>query len=90
VSAKVSTTLKVLTEVREEQRLMREEQRMLREEQRLVRDEQRLLREAFEREMRAVAAVLTDVRELLKERLDLRDDMRDHERRISALERRTG
>jgi hypothetical protein len=76
MSGKVTGTLKALLEIREEQRRMREE---LTE-----------LKGSVVGELQGVTAVLVDVRDLLRDRLDLRDEVRDHERRIAALERRTG
>lgn len=90
---KISNTLQALLELREEQRKMREEQRMIRQEQVLLREHVigRLesMETTFSREIRGVAGVLVDVRELLRDRLDLRDQVGDHERRLTALERRT-
>ena len=76
MSGKVSTTLKVLGELRAEQAR--------------TRDEVERLREVVATELRAVAAVMIDVRDMLRDRLDVRDEGRDHERRIAALERRAG
>ncbi len=55
-----------------------------------IRDRQDSLENTVMTEMRAVAAVLQDVRDLLRDRLDVRDTVVDHERRIAALERRAG
>lgn len=88
MTGKVSTTLKVLNELRDEQRRVRAEMGHVREEVAHVRDEVVQLGQVVTTELRAVAGVMVDVRELLRERLDLRDDVRDHERRIAALERR--
>jgi len=55
-----------------------------------IRDRQDSLEHTVVTEMRAVAAVLHDVRDILRDRLDVRDTVVDHERRIAALERRTG
>ncbi len=41
-------------------------------------------------ELTALARVIGDVRDLLRDRLDLRDRVDDHERRLHSLEGRTG
>ncbi len=84
---KISNTLKALIELREEQRKMREEQALFHGQ---VVGRLESIETTFSREMRAVAGVLVDVRNLLRDRLDLRDQVGDHERRLTALERRTG
>ena len=83
---KISSTLKALLELREEQRKMHEEQILLREQ---VIGRIDSLETTFSREMRAVTGVLVDVRELLRDGL-VRDQIADHERRLTALERRAG
>jgi len=81
--AKVSQTLRALLEIRDEQRRSRADHERLRGEVVQMRDE-------VTHELRGVSAVLVDVRDLLRERLDLRDQVGDHERRLTALEKRTG
>ena len=76
MTGKVSNTLRALNELRDEQARTG------------ARIEQ--LEQVVSSELRAVAAVLIDVRDLLRDRLDVRDEFRDHERRIAALERRAG
>lgn len=81
MTGKVSGMLKALIEIRDEQRRVREAQQQTNE---------RI--DALERtvatELRSVGAVLIDVRDLLRDRLDVRDQVHDHEHRIAALERR--
>lgn len=74
--AKVSPTLRALLELRDEQR----------------RTNARLdaLESSLAGELRAVGSVLVDVRDLLRDRLDVRDRVEDHERRIASLERAGG
>lgn len=74
--AKVSPTLRVLFELRDEQR----------------RTNARLdaLESSLAGELRSVGSVLVDVRDLLRDRLDVRDRVEDHERRIASLERAGG
>ncbi len=81
--AKVSRTLRALLEIRDEQRRSRAGHERLRGEVVQMRDE-------VTHELRGVSAVLVDVRDLLRERLDLRDQVGDHERRLTALEKRAG
>ena len=88
-------TLKVLNEIRDEQRRMRQDIVGLRADVAGLRDEMAgvparvdHLEGALTTELRAVGAVLVDVRDLLRDRLDVRDTVNDHERRIRALERR--
>lgn len=81
--AKVSQTLRALLEIRDEQRRSRADHERLRGEVVQMRDE-------VTHELRGVSAVLVDVRDLLRERLDLRDQVGDHERRLTALEKRAG
>ncbi|MFO0713323.1 MAG: hypothetical protein U0353_25940 [Sandaracinus sp.] len=76
MSGKVSSTLRVLMQIRDEQAAMRARMDAL--------------ESTVTLEMRAVASVLVDVRDLLRDRLDVRDTVRDHEQRIAALERRVG
>lgn len=97
MSGKVSSTLKALHEMRQEQQRMREQlaemhgtvmalgENMVALGERTHEQAVRLATEVHD-----VNATLVDVRELLRARLDLRDEVRDHERRIAALERRTG
>ncbi len=76
MSGKVSNTLKVLMEIRDRQDSLEASVASL--------------EQTVTTEMRAVAAVLLDVRDILRDRLDVRDTVVDHERRIAALERRAG
>lgn len=61
MSGKVTGTLKALLEIREEQRRMREELTELKG-----------IEERVVGELQGVSAVLVDVRDLLRDRLDLR------------------
>jgi hypothetical protein len=87
---KVSPTLRALLEIRDELR----EHRRLTDERfaeltgRVARLETGVTAHAtrVSTELVEVTAVMKDVRELLRERLDLRDRVEDHEQRIAALE----
>jgi chromosome segregation ATPase len=94
---KVSRTLQVLIEMREEQRHMRKDIAELRHGLTEVRDEVGEVRDGLAQlttvvttELGATAAILRDIRTLLRDRLDLRDRVDDHEGRIRKLERRSG
>lgn len=76
MSGKVSSTLKVLMEIRDRQDSLE--------------GSVASLEQTVTTEMRAVADVLRDVRDILRDRLDVRDIVTEHERRIAALERRAG
>ena len=75
MTAKVNRTLQVLTEIRDEQRRTRERLETL--------------ETTVATEMNATAMVLRDIHGLLRDRLDQRDRVDDHERRIQRLERRS-
>jgi len=83
MSGKVSNTLKVLMQIRDRQDSLEASVASLEA-------SVASLEQTVTTEMRAVAAVLHDVRDILRDRLDTRDAVVDHERRISALERRAG
>ena len=70
--AKVSQTLKALNEIRTEMGA--------------VRDRLDALEASLAGELRAVGAVMGQVRDLLADRLDQRDRIEDHEIRIRKLE----
>ena len=89
-------TLKVLTEIRDEARVSNK--RLARLEKGQTETNQslgRLERRQTETELRlatelvAVVQAVNSVRELMGERLDVRDKVADHERRILELERHT-
>ncbi len=90
MAGKVSPTLRVLHELRDGQRGLERAQAETNE--RLERLTSRVdsLEVTVARELRAVATVLIDVRDLLRDRLDIRDRVENHEQRIASLERRTG
>ena len=73
---RVSQTLRALLELRKDHERLRSEVVQMRED--------------VTHELRGVSAVLVDVRDLLRDRLDVRDQVVDHERRLTALEKRTG
>jgi chromosome segregation ATPase len=90
MAEKVSPTLSVLREIRDEikgtnHRLDRLEEQVGGLERRQSESEVRLATELV-----TVARAVTEVRDLLRERLDVSDRMENHERRINALERRVG
>jgi chromosome segregation ATPase len=85
---KTNPTLVVLREIRDElkgtnARLDRVEQRVEALEHRQAESEVRLASELV-----AVGKAIGEVRDLLRDRLDLRDRVEEHERRIVSLERR--
>jgi predicted nucleic acid-binding Zn-ribbon protein len=102
--AKTSPTLRVLREIRDElkgtnKRLESVDSRLGSVDGRLVAVEERVVgleRRQTETEVRlateiiAVATAVGEVRDLLRERLDDRVRVDEHERRIAALERRVG
>ena len=104
VPGKVSPTLHVLREIRDElkgtnQRLDRVEARVAGVEERVGGVEGSigsLERRHAETEVRlatelvAVARAVTEVRDLLRDRLDDRDRVDDHEQRLRAIEQRLG
>jgi chromosome segregation ATPase len=90
MAEKVSPTLRVLREIRDEikgtnHRLDRLEEQGGTLERRQSESEVRLATELV-----TVARAVTEVRDLLRERLDASDRVENHERRITALERRAG
>jgi hypothetical protein len=96
--AKVSATLKVLHEIRDEIRGVKAEVADVRRE---VADVRRVSDERFDwivrrtadveiriaSELSTVGSALVEVKDLLRDRLDVRDKVEDHERRIALLER---
>jgi len=93
-SKKVSPTLKVLTEIREELRDTRAELRgsTVRLDGRIdsLATEMRESNIRVTTELVAVSSILRDVRDLLRTRLDDRDRLEDHERRLLELEQKVG
>lgn len=100
-SKKVSPTLKVLVEIRDELRSTGErlDHRIDSLDHRIdsldhrVGSIERELHDSSVRvstELIAVSSVLTDVRDLLRARLDDRDRLDDHERRLLELEQKVG
>ncbi|HEY3235486.1 MAG TPA: hypothetical protein VGJ84_12285 [Polyangiaceae bacterium] len=96
-SRKISPTLRVLQEIRDE---LRQHGELLREHGELLREHGGRL-EAIERrqtetevriatELTAVAGAVQEVRDLLRERLDDRTRVDDHEARLRVLERKVG
>jgi hypothetical protein len=90
--AKVSQTLQVLMAMRDELRGMRGDLGDVKAE---LRDFKLQTNDRFERldatmaeQFIGIAAVLRDTQILLRDRLDQRDRVEDHERRIRSLERR--
>ena len=81
--AKVSPMLRAILELRDGQRAVQDELHG-------VRTRVDGLEMVMTRELGAVGAVLVDIRELLRDRLDVRDRVDDHERRLERLERRAG
>jgi hypothetical protein len=79
MTGKVSPTLRVLMEMRDELRRLRVE----------TNERFETLETRLATELTAVAGAVTDVRTLLADRLDLRDRVEDHESRLRKLERRT-
>jgi septal ring factor EnvC (AmiA/AmiB activator) len=77
--AKTSPTLLVLREIRDELKLANT--RLDAVEKRQTETETRLATELI-----GVARAVSEVRDLLRDRLDLRDKLDDHERRLAALE----
>ncbi len=92
-NGKVSPTLRVLREIRDE---LREHRGILREHGEILREHggrfERLEKGQVEMETRlaseltAVAGAMREIRDLLRDRLDDRDRVDDHEKRIRALE----
>ena len=88
MARKPDATLVVLREIRDElkaanARLESVEQRVLGLDRRQLETETRLASELI-----GVAKAVGEVRDLLRDRLDVRDRVEDHERRIAALEHR--
>ena len=86
MAGKVSPTLKVLIEIRNELRGTNRRVDALGE--RVDALGERV--DALEQTMRAVAPAVMETLTLLRARSDLGDRVMDHERRLVALERRTG
>ena len=95
MAGKPSPTLKVLMEIRDE---LKEHRGILREHGEILRDHgehlESLEKRQVESEIRlatelvGVARAVTEVRDLLRDRLDDRDRIDDLEQRVSTLERR--
>ena len=90
MAGKVSPTLKVLIEMRDELRLLRRESTDLRSELTQLRQETGERFEVLAAELTEVAHAVGSVRTLLADRLDVRDRVEDHELRLRALERQAG
>lgn len=90
---KVSPTLRVLMEMRDELRALRRDtnNRFAAVDARFGAVENRFetLENRLANELAAVAVAVSQVRTLLADRLDLRDRVEDHESRLRKLERRT-
>lgn len=83
VATKPSATLQVLREIRDE--LKQTNVRLGAVERRQTETETRLVSELV-----AVAKLVSEVRDVLRDRLDVRDRVEEHEKRIAALEHRLG